>query len=213
MSMHRTLVFRRLAFALVLALPAALPSIAFAQDANASREMIVNDPAAPKAGNPKGDITIVAYLDYNCPYCKKSAPELEKLVRADGKIKVVYKDWPILTEASVYGAKLALAAKYQGKYDEVHKALMSIPGRRIPEDQMLAAIKASGVDMVRLEADAKANDAEISALLKRNDAQAKGLQLQGTPVYLVGPLLVAAAPDFAQFKEAVAEARKRAGRS
>ncbi|MDR6287063.1 protein-disulfide isomerase [Methylopila jiangsuensis] len=211
--MHRTLVFRRLAFALVLALPAALPSIAFAQDANASREMIVNDPAAPKAGNPKGDITIVAYLDYNCPYCKKSAPELEKLVRADGKIKVVYKDWPILTEASVYGAKLALAAKYQGKYDEVHKALMSIPGRRIPEDQMLAAIKASGVDMVRLEADAKANDAEISALLKRNDAQAKGLQLQGTPVYLVGPLLVAAAPDFAQFKEAVAEARKRAGRS
>lgn len=211
--MHRTLVFRRLAFALVLALPAALPSIAFAQDANASREMIVNDPAAPKAGNPKGDVTIVAYLDYNCPYCKKSAPELEKLVKSDGKIKVVYKDWPILTEASVYGAKLALAAKYQGKYDEVHKALMSIPGRKIPEDQMLAAIKASGVDMVRLEADAKANSAEISALLKRNDAQAKGLQLQGTPVYLVGPLLVAAAPDFAQFKEAVAEARKRAGRS
>lgn len=211
--MHFTLVLRRLAFALVLALPAALPSIASAQDANASREMIVNDPAAPKAGNPKGDITIVAYLDYNCPYCKKSAPELEKLVKSDGKIKVVYKDWPILTEASVYAAKLALAAKYQGKYEEVHKALMSIPGRRIPEDQMLAAIKASGVDMVRLKADAKANSAEISALLKRNDAQAKGLQLQGTPVYLVGPLLVAAAPDFAQFKEAVAEARKRAGRS
>lgn len=203
-------VLSRLAFALILALPAVLPSIAIADGADVTREMIVNDPAAPKGGNPQGDVTIVAYLDYNCPYCKKSAPELEKLVTSDGKIRVVYKDWPILTEASVYGAKLALAANYQGKYAEVHKALMAIAGRKIPEDRMLAAIKGSGVDMARLEADAKAHDAEIVALLKRNDAQAKGLQLQGTPVYLIGPLLVAAAPDYAQFKEAVAEARKRA---
>ncbi len=211
--MPYTSALRRLAFALVLAFPAIPPSIAFADEADMSREMIVNDPAAPKAGNPKGDVTIVAYLDYNCPYCKKSAPELEKLVKSDGKVRVVYKDWPILTDASVYGAKLALAANYQGKYDEVHKALMSIAGRKIPEDRMLAAIKGSGVDMARLEADAKAHDAEIVALLKRNDAQAKGLQLQGTPVYLIGPLLVAAAPDYAQFKDAVAEARKRAGKS
>ncbi|RXF75571.1 DsbA family protein [Hansschlegelia zhihuaiae] len=210
--MSYTPVVRRLAFALVLALPAVLPSIASAGDADVTREMIVNDPAAPKAGNPKGDVTIVAYLDYNCPYCKTSAPELEKLVKSDGSVRVVYKDWPILTEASVYGAKLALAAKYQGKYDEVHKALMSISGRKIPESQMLAAIKASGVDMARLDADAKAHAAEITALLKRNDAQAKGLGLQGTPVYLIGPLLVAAAPDYAQFKEAVAEARKRAAK-
>jgi protein-disulfide isomerase len=196
---------RRLAIALALSLPAVSPSIAFADDAAVTREMIVNDPVAPKAGNPKGDVTIVAYLDYNCPYCKQCAPALDQLVKSDGKVRVVYKDWPVLTEASVYGAKLALAAKYQGKYDEVHAALMSIPGRKIPEDKMLAAIKGSGVDMARLQADAEAHDAEIAALLKRNDAQAKGLNLQGTPVYLVGPLLVAAAPDLAQFREAVAE--------
>jgi protein-disulfide isomerase len=199
--------------ALALALAGATATLAKADDPNLTREMIINDPAAPMAGNPKGDVTIIAYLDYNCPYCKKSAPELEKLVKTDGRVRLVYKDWPILTEASVYGAKLALAAKYQGKYDEVHKALMAIPGRRIPEDQMLAAIKAAGIDMARLEADAKAHDADITALLKRDDAQARGLRLQGTPVYLVGPLLVAAAPDYAQFKEAVAEARKRAGKS
>ena len=203
-------VLSRLAFALILAFPTILPSVAFADDTAVTREMIVNDPAAPKAGNLQGDVTIVAYLDYNCPYCKKSAPELEKLVESDGKIRVVYKDWPILTEASVYGAKLALAAKYQGRYDQAHKALMGISGRKIPESQMLAALKASGVDMARLEADAKAHAAEITALLKRNDAQARGLGLRGTPVYLIGPLLVAAAPDYAQFKEAVAEARKRA---
>ena len=208
--MFCTFVTRRFAFAFVLALTAVLPSIAFADDADVTREMIVNDPAAPMAGNPKGDVTIVAYFDYNCPFCKTSAPALEKLVKSDGNVRVVYKDWPILTGASVYGAKLALAAKYQGKYDEVHKALMSISGRRIPEAQMLAAVKASGVDMARLEADAKAHAAEISALLERNDAQARGLRLQGTPVYLIGPLLVAAAPDYAQFKDAVAEARKRA---
>ncbi|GLK56642.1 protein-disulfide isomerase [Methylopila capsulata] len=204
---------RRLSLALVLASPMILPSVAVADDASLTREMIVNDPAAPKSGATNADVTIVAYLDYNCPYCKKSAPELERLAKSDPKLKVVYKDWPILTEASVYGAKLALAAKYQGKYDEVHKALMAIPGRKIPAERMLAAVTASGVDMARLEADAKAHADEITALLKRNDAQAKGLGLQGTPVYLVGPLFVAAALDYGQFKEAVAEARKRAGKS
>ena len=203
----------RLLLAATLALPATLSGTALAQDPNLTREMIVADPAAPVSGNPKGDVTIVAFLDYNCPFCKKSAPELEKLVKTDGKIRLVYKDWPILSEASVAGAKLALAAKYQGKYDAAHKALMGIPGRRIQPDQMLEAVKASGVDMPRLQADANIHSAAITELLKRNDAQARALQLQGTPVYLVGPLLVSAALDYKQFKEAVAEARSRAKKS
>ncbi|MFJ5489186.1 DsbA family protein [Hansschlegelia beijingensis] len=199
--------------ALSLALAGLAATSASADDPNLTHEMIVNDPAAPVMGNPKGDVTIVAFLDYNCPFCKKSAPELEKLVKKDAGIRVVFKDWPILTPASVYGAKLALAARYQGKYHEAHGALMAIPGRRIPEDRMLAAIKGAGVDVKRLEADLKANEAEIAELLKRNDAQARALRLQGTPVYLVGPLLVAAAPDYDQFRDAVAEARKRAQKS
>jgi len=90
--------------------------LAIGQDAGAAsitREMILNDPDAPIGGNPKGDVTIVAYLDYNCPFCKKSTPDLDRIVKEDGKIRLVYKDWPILFPTSIYGAQLALAAKIQ----------------------------------------------------------------------------------------------------
>jgi protein-disulfide isomerase len=201
-----------MAFARVLAAALALFVAAPAQadDRDLSREMIVADPAAPVAGNPKGDVTIVAFLDYNCPYCKKSAPALEKLVREDGRIRLVYKDWPILSESSVYGAKLALAAKRQGKYEEAHRALMALKGAKRPNADLDAAVARAGIDMARLRADAAAGDSEIVALLKRNDAQAKGMGFPGTPVYLVGPLLVAAGLDYDGFKDAVAQARERA---
>lgn len=188
------------------------PALAQAQPEPQSQpidvEGILNDPQAPKGGNPKGDVTIVAFLDYNCPYCKKSAPDLERVVKEDGKIRLVYKDWPILTEASVYGAQMALAAKYQGKYDAVHRALMAIPGRRIPQEKMLEAIKAAGVNMEQLDADLQAHGPEIVAILKRNLSQADSLGLTGTPTYLVGPLK-ASTLDYASFKRIVAEARRR----
>jgi protein-disulfide isomerase len=168
---------------------------------------ILNDPAAPVGGNPKGDVAIVAFLDYNCPFCKKATPELQKLVKTDGHIRLVYKDWPILTEASVYGAHLALAAKYQGRYEQAHDALMAVPGRRNGEEAMLAAVKISGVDIDRLNADLKAHDADISALIKRNGEQAEALGLQGTPVFLIGPFKVAAALDYSDFKKVVARVR------
>lgn len=184
------------------------PAIA-AGPSDTSREMIVGDPAAPIGGAADGDVTIVAYLDYNCGFCKKSAPGLEKLIQNDPKVRVVYKDWPILSETSVTGAKLALAAKYQGKYEAAHRALMGLTGAKVPAEKMTAALVSAGVDMARLQADSVAHNDEITALLKRNDAQAKGMMFPGTPVYLVGPLLVPAALDYGQFKDAVAQARKR----
>ncbi|MGX7743264.1 DsbA family protein [Rhodopseudomonas parapalustris] len=168
---------------------------------------ILRDPDAPEAGNPKGDVTIVAYFDYNCPYCKKSEPDLEKVVRSDGKIRLVYKDWPILTEASVYGAQMALGAKYQGKYQAAHDALMAIPGRGISRDQMRDAVAASGVDMTKLQSDLSAHGDAITALLRRTLSQADAMGLQGTPVYLIGPYKVAAALDADAFKKVVAQAR------
>jgi len=181
-----------------------------AQDADVSEAAILNDPAAPVAGNPKGDLTVVTFFDYNCPFCKKAEPSLERLVKEDGHIRLVYKDWPILTKPSVYGAKLALAAKYQDKYDAVHGALMAIPGPKIPEDQMREAVRASGVDMNRLDGDLKIHADEISELLKRNLAQADSLGLQGTPAYLVGHFKVTSALTYDGFKRAVAEARAQA---
>jgi protein-disulfide isomerase len=180
-----------------------------AQEKAVTAEAILNDPQAPVAGNPQGDITIVAFLDYNCPFCKQSAPALEKLVKADGKIRLVYKDWPILTAASMHGAQLALAAKYQGKYEAVHQALMGIPGRRISKEQMTEAAKASGVDVERLRHDLKQHAPEIVSLIQRNLDQADTLGLQGTPVFLVGPFKVASSLDYEGFRKVVAEARAK----
>jgi protein-disulfide isomerase len=199
----------RLILSMALAVSLGMSAVR-AQDADTSANSILNDPAAPVAGNPKGDLTIVTFFDYNCPFCKKAEPALEKVVAEDGHIRLVYKDWPILTKASVYGAQLALAAKYQGKYDAVHAALMSIPGAKIPEDQMLAAIRKSGVDMNRLDADLKAHADEITALLRRNLTQADALELQGTPAYLVGHFKVTSALTYEGFKRAVSDARAQA---
>jgi protein-disulfide isomerase len=170
-------------------------------------EAILNDPAAPVGGNPRGDVTIVAFLDYNCPFCKKSAPDLERLARDDGHIRIVFKDWPILGEASVVGAKMALAARYQGRYEGAHAALMAVPGRRNPADKMTDALVKAGVDMNRLKADLDAHDAEITALLKRNLEQADSIGLQGTPVFLIGPYKVAQGLDYDGFKKVVAQVR------
>lgn len=178
-----------------------------AQDKALSVDAILNDPQAPVAGNPKGDITIVAFLDYNCPFCKKSAPDLEKLVKTDGKIRLVYKDWPILTPASIHGAQLALAAKHQGKYEQVHHALMAIPGKRVSKEAMTEVVQKSGVDMERLNADLKQYGAEIQELIQRNLDQADALGLTGTPVYLIGPFKALGALTYEQFQQAVADAR------
>ncbi|MGD0642736.1 MAG: DsbA family protein [Roseiarcus sp.] len=211
--MNRRRLLRAAALLAVSASPLAFggsPSLAAA--GNIDIEAILNDPETPVAGNPEGDVTIVAFMDYNCPFCKKSSPDLERLVQTDGKLRLVYKDWPILTEASVYGARQALAAKYQGRYHDVHVALMGIHGQKITEEHMLAAIKAAGVDMTKLADDLNAHDADITALLKRNVDEADSLGLQGTPVFLIGPYKVAKALDYDEFKEVVANFRERVGK-
>ncbi|MDE3175515.1 MAG: DsbA family protein [Pseudomonadota bacterium] len=171
-------------------------------------ELILNDPDSPVAGDPHGDVTIVAFLDYNCPFCKKSTPALEKVVAEDGHVRLVYKDWPILTKASVDGAKMALAAKYQGKYHEAHVAMMALKGRSTVE-QMSAAIAAAGVDMARLQADLDAHLSDIAALIKRDNDEAEALGLEGTPVFLIGPFKVAAALDEDGFKRTIEQTRAR----
>ncbi|POR52442.1 protein-disulfide isomerase [Bosea psychrotolerans] len=208
---RRTLISRLAglsASGILAAICPALVGIPAALGQEVDSDAILNDPEAPTAGNPKGDVTIVAFLDYNCPFCKKSAPDLDRIVKTDGKIRLVYKDWPILTEASVYGAQLAIAAHYQAQYDAVHHALMGIPGMRISKETMLEAVKASGVDMVRLQADLGARADAITALLRRNLAQADSIGLQGTPAYLVGPFRTSTL-DYAGFKQIVTDARAK----
>jgi protein-disulfide isomerase len=175
-------------------------------------DAILNDPEAPIGGNPEGDVTVVAFIDYNCPFCKKSDPDLRRLVAADGRIKLIYKDWPILAETSVYGARLALTAKYQGYYETAHTALLALHGKQPSEASMLSAVKTAGVDMTRLDADLNAHGDAISELLKRNAAEADALGLKGTPVFLIGPYLVEAALNYDGFAEVVSKFRAQIGK-
>ena len=208
MILHRRSFLHLSALAGASLLAAARPVLSQQIDVNE----ILNDPEAPVAGNVKGDVTIVAYLDYNCPYCRKTAPDLERIVKTDGKIRLVYKDWPILSESSVHGAQLALAAKYQGRYEMAHKALMGIKGRNTTSEEMQRALKKAGVDMARLKADLETHGKKISALLKRNLAQAEALGINGTPAYLIGPFRTTTL-DYEGFKQVVADAREaQAGR-
>jgi protein-disulfide isomerase len=171
---------------------------------------LLNDPDSPVAGNPDGDVTVVAFTDYNCPYCRKSDGDLAALIASDAKVRVVYKDWPILAKSSVTAAKIAIAAQWQGKYAAVHQALMRMTARPATEEDISRAVVASGVDVAQLNRDLDKRDNEIVALLKRNIAEADALKLQGTPVYVIGPFLEARALDAAGFKQLVADARKDA---
>ena len=180
---------------------------AFAQDLDP--EMVLNDPASPVGGNPKGSLNIVTFFDYNCPFCRRASRPLDEVVRADGDIRLVYKEWPILTDASRDGAVLALSAQPQGKYETAHAALMAQEGRA-DAAAMRSVLEATDIDMARLDADRKAHGSEIDAQLARNLAIAEALGLQGTPAYLIGPFLVASALDKAGFGQVIKDARARA---
>src|SRR6195256_2065369 len=91
--------------------------------------LVLRDPDTPGTGNPDGDITSVEYFDYNCPYCRKIAPEIRQVVQDDGKVRLVLKDWPIPGEVSKIAARMALATKYQGKFVEAHEALIGVSSR------------------------------------------------------------------------------------
>ncbi|HWK64351.1 MAG TPA: DsbA family protein [Rhizobiaceae bacterium] len=180
-----------------------------AQEIEVTKEMILDDPAAPTGGNPKGDVTIVNFTDYNCPYCKKVAPVLARVIKDDGRIRHVYKDWPVIRPTSVEGARLALAAHHQGRYEAAHAALMGVPATRdgISAEEMRAALKGAGIDMARLDIDLAGRSREIEALIQRNMAQGDALGLTGTPSFLVGPFRVSTL-DYAGFKQVIADARE-----
>ena len=158
-----------------------------------TRDMILADPEAPIGGNPDGDLAIVDFF----------------LVKTDGRIKLIYKDWPILTETSIVGAQLALGAKYQGKYLEAHRALMNIPGYGISREQMIDAVRKSGIDLARLDADVQSNADAIGGLIKRNLTIAEAIGLQGTPEFLVRPYKVNEALNYDGFQRVVADARAK----
>jgi protein-disulfide isomerase len=136
----------------------------------------------PAAGNLKGDVVLVEFFDYNCPYCKVVLDPMMEAAKADGKVKVVFKEMPILSEESTTAARVALAAKKQGKYDEVHRAFMKFRGKL--DDKAifrLAGEAGANVDQIRKEMMAP----EIEKQLRKNVELAHALDIASTPTFVV----------------------------
>jgi protein-disulfide isomerase len=200
-----------------LALLAALCTIAVALTAAAlaaqpdilSRDSVLRDPDIPSLGNPNGNLTVVEFFDYQCPYCKKLAPDLAKLVQDDGNIRIVLKDWPIFGDVSVSAAKLALASKYQNKYAEAHQALIEADSK-LTVDLVNSLLAKAGVDVAAAASDLQAHEKSIDDLLARNSAQAEAFGFQGTPGFIVGTFRIPGVLEMNVFKQVIADARAAA---
>jgi protein-disulfide isomerase len=173
----------------------------------AGQKSILAKPIIEAPGSHEPDVSVVEYFDYNCPYCKKFAPTLQALGAGDPKIAVIYKEWPILGEVSVYAARSALAAQWQGKYLLAHDTLMSGP-RLAKDDQVDAALSRAGVNMTTLAKDRSQHTDEITAQLARIDSEANAMGMQGTPGILIGRLLVPGIAELSDLQKLVAAARR-----
>lgn len=169
--------------------------------------LVLRDPDIPVVGNPNGDITIVEWFDYNCPYCRKLEPELRQVIQDDGKVRLVQKDWPILGPVSKVAARMAQAAKYQNKFHEAHDAMMGV-NSRITEPRIAELLSGAGIDIDRLKKDLDANAKAIDAVLARNNEQAEAFGFNGTPSFIVGKYRVPGVLSMDQFEQVIADARK-----
>jgi protein-disulfide isomerase len=183
------------------------PRLARAQDVEPGEASVLRDPDVPVAGNLQGDISIVEWFDYQCPYCRKLEPELRQVVQDDGKVRLVLKDWPILGPVSVVAARMALACKFQDKYLQAHDAMMGLSSR-LTEPRIPELLADAGVDVDRARRDLDANAKTIDAILARNADQAKAFSFRGTPAFIVGKFRVPGVLTMAQFEQVIADARK-----
>jgi protein-disulfide isomerase len=169
--------------------------------------LVLRDPEIPATGNVDGDITIVEWFDYQCPYCRKISPELRQVVQDDGKVRLVLKDWPILSEVSKVAARMALAAKYQGKFIQAHEAMIGV-NSKLTEPRIRELLAGAAIDMDRLNRDLATNAKAIDAILARNNDQAEAFGFRGTPSFIVGKFRVPGILTMAEFEMAIADARK-----
>lgn len=167
------------------------------------RDSIENDPNAPVLGNPDGDVTVVEFFDYNCPYCKRAADSVAALVAEDEGVRLVYREWPILSEGSLFAARAALAARQQDRYEEMHVGLMALP--RAEESTVLQVARDLGLDVTQLTADM--NAPEIDEHIDLSMHLADTLQFNGTPSFVIGNALVPGLVSLEHLRSLVDQAR------
>jgi protein-disulfide isomerase len=166
---------------------------------------LLHDADAPVGGNPAGDVTIVEFNDYQCPYCKRAYQAVKSVVGADGKVKVIYKDLPILGEASRIASLAALASVKQGKHQPLHNALMEFSGK-LDRARILEIAGSVGIDVAQLEKDME--DPKLKQVIDRNVALAGALGVRGTPAFVIGNQFVPGAIDAETLKQLITDARK-----
>jgi protein-disulfide isomerase len=147
---------------------------------------------SPIVGNASGDVPVIEFFDYNCGYCKKAFLDVAKLVDKDKKVRVIMKEFPILSKGSEEAAKVALAAKMQGKYWEFHRALLQSQGQA-NEATALKVAEKLGLDMTRLKKDMAS--AEVQKEIDATRELATKMGIQGTPHFIVGDRIVPGAPE------------------
>ena len=166
--------------------------------------VLKNDPASPDNDVVDSDVTLVEFFDYQCGYCKRMFPSLVELMDADKKLRVVFKELPILGPASVIAARAALAAKKQGKYLEFHTALMELRGQ-LSEATIMKTAREVGLDTAQLAADMR--DPGIKEHLDRNRQIAEAIGVTGTPAMVIGSQLIPGALDKNGLKQIIERVR------
>lgn len=157
------------------------------------------------AGNPKGDVTMVEFFDYNCSWCKKGLPEVLSLIDEDKNLKLVMKEFPIFGEDSEYAARAALASREQGKYWPFHLAMLGHEGKITKADVDEIAV-AQGLDMAKLKTDMETP--EIVDTVVRNQKLARQLAINGTPAFVIDRKVIPGYLPKRGLAESIAEVRK-----
>lgn len=169
-----------------------------------NRDMLERNPADPVLGNPQGSLTIVEFSDYRCPYCRRSHPDVRRLLAEDASLRLVAKELPILGPGSVVMARAALAAQRQGKWQAANDRLIAFQGEPT-EAAVVGTLVAIGLDEAKLRRDMA--DPSVAAQLQANLQLARMIGVSGTPAFVIGGQLQAGAMDLAELRQAVAAAR------
>ena len=175
-----------------------------ASGANTVRLQLEQDPNSPNLGNPDGDVTVIEFFDYNCPDCRKAGQTVQELLASDANVRVIYREWPILGEDSVFASRAALAARAQGKYEEFHWALMNGEGRA-SEASILKLARHLDLDVEKLQADM--TSPAVEAHIAQSSALARTLGFTGTPAFIVGDRTAPGMLSTDEITTMVAEAR------
>ena len=166
---------------------------------------LLNNKDDPVTGNAQGDVTVVEFFDYNCAFCKATYDALMESVKADGKVRVVFKEFPLLSDESALASKLALAARKQNKYDDLHRAYMKYRGK-LDEKTVYRLAQEAGVNLDQAKKDMAGP--EIDKQIHRNKELARALNIEGTPSFVIGDRIVPQAMDAQTIKQLIEVARK-----